>query len=370
MPLRGAARRADLSKSAACRLLNRKFVASPASRLLCAVCLLALAELAPAQQAVLPPDQFNPLGLAPLPPIPTVTPYGMALAQNDSAIEQAGLRRNTVAPTSVGVDANGMALAGPDATSSPDDDSFGAQMILKNQERLRSFVLTGGVSFVYTNNVALTRRAERHDVFGIVDAGLGWTRRLTSELEGNFAARASIFRYDRTTDLDFQNLGFGAGLSWTPGSLGGANIFARYDFTELLDRHGDQILMEHALTLGVQKNLALGRSHGFVLGISGTVAFSDPAAAQREQLGAFISYHLQLTRKWETDLLYRPALHFYTASDRIDLNQIVSWNLRYRFTDWADLNASFIYGLNRSDHSVFDYDVIMTGAALALSLRF
>jgi hypothetical protein len=293
----------------------------------------------------------------------------MALAQNSAAIDQARLYRDATAPRSTGVTADGMALPEAEPTAPP-DDSFGAQMILKNQERVRSFVLTGGASFAFTNNVALTRRAERHDVFAVVDAGIGWSRQINSELEGNFAAHASIFRYDRTPALDFENLGFGAGLTWAPRRLAGASVFARYEFTELLDHDGDQILMEHALSVGVQKSISLGRSHGFALGAYGTVAFADPEGAQREQIAAFLSYHLQLTRKWETTFLYRPAVHFYTDNGRTDFNQIISVALRYRFTEWADLNLSFSHGLNRSDESVFDYGVITSGAAITLGIRF
>ncbi|HEX8280036.1 MAG TPA: hypothetical protein VF551_01555 [Chthoniobacterales bacterium] len=326
--------------------------------------MLALPSMVAAQQSVVPPDQFT--GLAPL---PAVNAYGMPLAQNDAAIDQARLLRDATPPTNTGVNAYGTALPETEPTAS-EDDSFGAQMILKQQERVRSFVITGGASLAYTSNVALTRRGERHDVFAVVDAGIGWSKRLTNELETSIGAHVSIFRYNRTPDLDFENIGFSAGLGWTPRSMGGISFFGRYDFTELLDRGGGEILMEHALTVGVQKTIALGRSHGFSLGFSATAALSDPDAAQRQQIGAFISYHLQLTRKLETAVLFRPAVHFYSDSDRTDFNQIISWTLRYRITSWADVVASVSHGFNRSDRSVFDYDVLTSGAAVALSIRF
>jgi hypothetical protein len=367
MPLSGRGSRGKGVRQLAARLLlNRKTVASPASRLLGAACLLMLARTAAAQQSVTPPELF-----APLPPIPEVNAYGTLLAQSDAAIDQARLHRDAAAaPASApSVNAYGVALPEPEPATS-EDDSFGAQLILKNQERTRSFVVTGGASLAYTNNVALTRRAERHDVFGVVDAGITWARSIAQGVDANIGGHVSIFRYNRTPDLDFENLGFGAGLIWTPQNLRGLSFFGRYDFTELLDRGGDEILMEHALTLGVQKTLALGRSHGFAFGASGTVSFANPDAAQRQQIGAFLSYHLQLTRSLEARLLYRPAVHFYNDGGRTDFNQIVTLNVRYRITDWADFNASLSYGINRSDRSVFDYDVLTTGAAIALSLRF
>ncbi len=293
----------------------------------------------------------------------------MALAQNESAIEQARLYRQTTTPVSLGVDANGTAITETESTSS-DDDSFGAQQILKTQERQRSFTVTGNASFVYTDNVALTRRGEQDDVFGVIDAGINWSRQLSHNLEANVGFRASIFRYDKAQSLDFENLGFGMGLAWAPPGLGGISVFGRYDFTELLNRDGHQILMDHTLTLGVQKAVALGRSHGFTVGATAMFGLSDPSAAERSQLGAFIGYHLQLSRKLETDFLYRPAVHFYTAASRTDFNQILSWTMRYRFNEWADLNATFSYGVNRSDRTVFDYNVMTSGAGIGGSVRF
>jgi hypothetical protein len=328
--------------------------------------LLATTHLAHSQQALVRPEQFTGFAESAL---PAANANGMLLAQNESAIEQSRLYRQTTPQVRVGVDANGNALAETDEGDA-ENDSFGSQKIMKTQERPTTFVVTGGASLVYTDNVALTRRGAIDDVFAVVDAGITWSPKVGHHLEPFFGFRASIFRYDQAEDLDFQNLGFGVGVAWTPPSLRGISIFARYDFTELLNRDGDQILMDHTITLGIQKGIALGRSHGLAFGATAMFGISDPDSAQRSQLGAFISYRLQLTRKLETDFLFRPAVHFYTDSGRVDFNQILSWNLRYRFTDWAEVNATVSYGVNRSERSTFDYNVLTTGVGVGMSIRF
>ena len=328
--------------------------------------LCAATNLAMAQQAVVRAGERTHLRE---PAFAQVNANGMLLAQNDASIEQSRLYRHTTPRFGYGVDANGNALPEPEA-STVEDDSFGEQKILKDQARPTSFVVTGGASLVYTDNVALTRRGTIDDVFAIVDAGITWTPRVRRDLEPFVGFRASVFRYDKATDLDFYNLGFAAGVAWTPPSMRGVSVFARYDFTELLNRDSDQILMDHAITLGLQKSVALGRSHGFAFGATASFGISDPDSAQRSQIGAFFSYRLQLTRKLETDFLYRPAIHFYTDSGRADLNQILSWNLRYRFNDWAELNATVSYGLNRSERSAFDYNALTTGVGAGVTIRF
>ncbi|MDQ6621921.1 MAG: hypothetical protein M3Y86_00340 [Verrucomicrobiota bacterium] len=339
---------------------------SPFITFIAAVSLFVTIQFARAQQAATPPDQFLDGSIEPALP---VNSYGTALAQNEAAIEQARLYRNTEAPANPGVDANGSAIPETEPSTS-EDDSFGAQKFLKTQESVRRFVVTGNASVVYTDNVALTRRGTQSDVFGVVDAGVNWQPHLASGLEGTFGLHASVFRYDETRSLDFENFGLNAGVTWSPAKLPGMSFFARYDFTELLNRDGKQILMDHALTIGAQKAVALGRSHGFVFGATASVGLSDPSNAQRSQISAFGSYHLQLTRKLDTDILYRPAVHFYTESGRTDLNQILSWNLRYRLADWADLNATISYGTNISNHGAFDYDVFTNGAGIGLNVRF
>ena len=237
-----------------------------------------------------------------------------------SAIDQSRLLQSVpeTAPVSA-VDANGNSLG---ETTNLEDDSFGAQMILKDQERVRPFSLSGGSSLYYTSNVALTRRDALDDIFAVVNASGTWTRAVHPEVELQIGLQASAFRYNRESQLDFNDLGAGLGLSWAPQTWRGVGLFARYDFTELVDRHGNEILRDHQFSLGAQKVFALGRAHAFSLGALGSVGISTPAAAERNQVGIFAGYHLQLTRMLATDLLYRIAGQSYSESNRLDLNQV------------------------------------------------
>ncbi|MGI9089061.1 MAG: hypothetical protein ACR2HH_15175 [Chthoniobacterales bacterium] len=327
-------------------------MASPIVRFIFGACFLALIHTASAQQT----------------PAPYTDANGVLVAQNDAAIEQARLFQKPAAITnSNSVTADGMALG--DASPSS-DDSFGDQVILKSQPRPRFFTVTGDATIFYTDNVALTRRAEVDDSFFVAHAGGSWNPHIGRNLDAQFGATVSTFRYNDTSSLDFTNLGFGTGLFWSPESLRGIGIFARYDFIELLNRHSDEILQDHEFTLGAQKIFALGRSHAFTIGGTAMAGISNPRAAQRDQLGMFFAYQLQLTRSLDTELSYRPALHFYNSNGRVDLNQVVSWNLRYHLAPWAEANAFFSFGSNRSDRSVFDYDVVTTGFGVGLTAKF
>ncbi len=291
------------------------------------------------------------------------------LAQNTSVIDQARLFREANSPGTLRDDTNESALPASEDIAT-DDDSMGVQQILKEQEKRPTFVISVGVSEVFTNNVALTRNDERHDLFGVAEVGASWTPRLSPTVEVNAGAHASVFRYLRTPELNFENLGVGLGLGWTPEALRGVSLFGRYDLTQLLDADGDHILTDNVFTVGTQKVIVFSRSQSLSVGATGSLSFSDPISAQRHQASAFASYHVQIARDFGVDLLWRPAVHFYEELGRTDFNNILSLTLRYRISTFADVSGFASYGINRSETIAFDYDVLTTGAGVVLALRF
>ena len=284
-----------------------------------------------------------------------------------SSIEQSRLFQQTPTATNLAVNADGTALADGDESS---DDSFGTQVILKERERSRAFLLTGDTSVFYTSNAALTPDARIDDAFLVADAGLSWAPRLAPRVEAQFGLRASIFRYNRTSVLDFENLGAGAGLSWNPENFGGVGLFARYDFSQLLDKHSSKILSDHELSVGAQKSFALSRSDAINAGLVASAGVTDPHSAQRDQLGVLIGYHRDLCRGVDTDLTYRVALYRYNHDGRVDVNQVLSANLRYRFNVSLDAEIFLSFGDNRSNRSLYDYEVFTGGGGLGLHVRF
>lgn len=312
---------------------------------------------------------FFPLGQATAwAQTPLVALTAANLYAQNTQIEQARLFDRPPGTENVGVTADGTPL--PDTGATSDDDSFGAQQILKSQERAREFVLTGNAAVFYTNNVALTPHSTIDDAFFVATAGIAWNKALSSEVQMQIGAGASFFRYFDTTSLDFENLGGGIGFTWAPRNWNGIGMFARYDFAELLDTHSNEILQDHEFSLGLQKTFVLGRSHAVTLGVTGSAGISDPFAAQRDQVAGFIGYQVALTRQLQAEALFRAAGNFYNGDGRNDYNQILSIGLHYRVTNWAELNALFSWGLNRSSHSTFDYDVLNTGGGVGLTLRF
>jgi len=297
-----------------------------------------------------------------------MTPDGALVAQN-TAIEQSRISNPPGGTGATGMTADGTMLSSS-ASSGGEDDSFGAQQILKEQQRVREFVVSGDASVFYTNNVALTRRNTISDAFFVGNAGLSWYHNINSQLQIQIGGRASIFRYFDTSELDFENLGAGIGLSWTPQTPWGISMFARYDFTELLDKHSSELLQDHEFTVGAQKIWVFNRRHSLTLGVVGSTGISDPFAAQRDSVGGFAVYRLALTDRLDTELGYRLGGFFYNGGGRNDFNQILNLGLHYHFARWMEAGAFFSFTSNLSSVDAFKYGVINTGGGLAFTLWF
>ena len=254
--------------------------------------------------------------------------------------------------------------------SASSDDSFGEQVILERRVRDLPFVIAGDASIFYTNNAALSRNYKIEDTFVVGSAGISWTPRINPQLEAQLSGHASIFRYNSTSVLDFENLGVGAALFWTPEHCHNVSFFARYDLIELLDRHSDEILQDHEFTFGAQKIFPVGKTDSFTLGVIASAGIAIPASEQRQQLAIYGSYRWQLTKNLDAEASYRLAGYYYNHADRTDANQIVAANLRYHVSRCADLNAFVSFGNNRSDHGRFDYNAVTTGGGISLTFRF
>jgi hypothetical protein len=287
-------------------------------------------------------------------------------AQN-STIEQARLFEATHQPQQAEMTADGMALPG---SASSSDDSFGEQQILKIHQPLREWVVSGDAAFFFTSNAALTRNRTDSDAFVVANGEVNWNHAINNQLQIQAGAQASIFRYTDSSALDFENLDGGLGLAWTSDWLRGVVLLVRYDFIELLDKHSRELLRDNEFSVSAQKTFSLSRAHALVVGAIAAAGISDPFSAQRDQIGAFVSYRLALGRKLDADASYRISGFFYNGGGRDDVNQIFSAGLLYHLTSWADANALVSFGTNRSTRGSFEYNVFTTGAALGFTVRF
>jgi hypothetical protein len=305
----------------------------------------------------------------------TISPAGAATVTADGTLvpERALDQSRMLPPTggtpgSASVTPDGMEL--PQADEEVEDGTFGKQVVLKTQPRKREFFATGDVSLFGTSNAALAENSADTDVFVVGSAAFGWTHAINRELEFDVIGRAAIFRYDKRSDLDFDSFGGSVELTWSPDFTSGISFFGRYDATKLLQRGGDDLLTEHAFSVGAEKNVMLSRAQALTFQIVGGPGITDPHSAQRDLLGAGIGYHLRLSRTIDLDTGYRAATYFYDTNGRIDFNGVASLSLGYHLTSWTTLSIYGSFGQNRSNRAGFDYDTWVGGSGIGLAWQF
>ncbi|MGB8170202.1 MAG: hypothetical protein WCF18_22050 [Chthoniobacteraceae bacterium] len=252
------------------------------------------------------------------------------------------------------------------------DDAFGTQVFLKRQERAQPFTAFAEIGAFVTNNVALVKKDPQDDRFLVGTAGAAFSQRFAYNLRVDASARASAYRYDKISELDFQSVDLSAGIAWSPPTLRGAEVLVRYTFTDLTTaKDTREFYQNHAVLLGVQKVVPFSRAQAAYFGASAQWSFADPAPAGRDEYSVYAGYRAQLTRSVDADLFYRYARYVYREGNgRRDDNQTVSLALHYTPTPWLSFSATGFYGVNHSNQPAFDYEVGNVGVGLQMSLRF
>ncbi|MEP7015869.1 MAG: hypothetical protein ABI925_10550 [Verrucomicrobiota bacterium] len=262
----------------------------------------------------------------------------------------------------------------PDGMQLPTDEeadgSFGKQVVLNTQERPHEFVVTGDSSVFFTSNPALTEQGADGAVFFVGSAAVAWNHRISQDLQLQVGGRAALFRYDARSDLDFDSFGGGVGLTWSPAFSSGIVFFGGYDATKLLKRGGDDLLTEHAFTVGAAKVIVLSRSQALTFNLAGGLGITDPHSAQRDLIAAGVAYHLRLSRDLDLDAGYRGTVYFYDTRGRTDFNGLASLSLSYHFARWATVSAYGSFADNFSNRSGFDYRAWIGGTGITLSWQF
>ena len=260
----------------------------------------------------------------------------------------------------------------PRAPDAPGDSDLGVQSLLSAHESPRPWSLFADGGFVYTSNVALTNHNPRDDVFYVGEGGVSYDYTLSHDLSLSAALREQYFAYNHFDQLDFGALNFALALSYTARQLDDVVLSAQLGFTRLTHRglFDNEFYRNGSLALGAQKVYTLGRAQLFSAGVDIDLGLSLPHAAEREEFGASAGYVVQITRHLSAQVGYRAAFFLYPATGREDFNGSGSAGLTYAFTPWCSVGATLSGTVDRSSRTVFDYDVLNSGANVFFRLRF
>jgi hypothetical protein len=295
------------------------------------------------------------------------------LAQQAAQVRIEQSRQQVPLPGTIDLDGQRNAPDFPELTDAAQaDDAFGAQLILKREERPKYFTGFAEIGAFVTNNVALVNRGQENDAFLVASAGAAWARQIGRGFTLDARLSGSAYRYDRYRALDFQSIDAGAGVTWAPAHLGGVELLLRYAYTNLTSGDGgEEFYKNHAALLGAQKVVAISRAQAAYFGANAQWSWADPKESGRDEYVAYAGYRLAVTRAWMADLYYRYGYYVYREGDgRRDNNHTLALTLRYTPVEWASVSATSFAGFNRSNQDVYDYNVLNLGLGLQVAVRF
>ena len=278
----------------------------------------------------------------------------------------AGLRNEPTEDDATGSDSQ-------HAVASPNDPDLGEQAILKRSDRYQPFSFFVSAPVSYTSNVALSRRDEQSDVLFTPAFGFAYTPQITKTLFASVGVAQQFFYYDDFSALDFASFDLRAGLNYIVPAWHNLLLRADYDFNRLTssDDLGDEFFANHSLNFGAEVPFPIGRAQQVTVGVDLSFSIAaDPNPPARHDFGSFVGYSANLTRDLTVNAVGRVAVREYVEGDRTDVNFILSLGATYRFTKWLSASANTTASTNQSNQSVFDYDVVNVGGAVALALRF
>lgn len=248
-------------------------------------------------------------------------------------------------------------------------DDLGQQWVLSESSKPREITASVDLAGYHTSNVALTSNDAVSDQYFVGQLSLSWQRAVTDRVSFDIGVQQAFFRYNQFTELNFDSLNLGAGLTGQLPNLRNATWYARYNFNRLTaENFGSELYHSHSLVVGAQTVFQLSRADSFFVGVIAQINFTDPSDLERREYGVYAGYALVVTRSLIADAIYRAALYDY--SDRLDLNQTLSIALRWKPVDYLTVSAVASGTINRSDNSTFDYNLFNTGASITVGYQF
>ncbi|MCX5806347.1 MAG: hypothetical protein NT010_09830 [Proteobacteria bacterium] len=257
------------------------------------------------------------------------------------------------------------------APASPGDDALGQQYILKQKSEYEPFSVFGNLVWNWTSNVALTKNNPQDDNYIVTTGGVSYQPIIRPNLLGEITVVQQWFRYDKFTDMNFDSLNIGAGLSYAIPELSNLAVFSRYNYNRLTDADGTgEYFRNHTITFGFFKIFPLARTHYLYGGYSSQFGFSDPKIYQRDYHSAVGGYNIDITSKLSVDLSIRVSYIPYEEEGREDFNESVSLGITYKPKPWLILTFSSFAAFNQSKNGVFEYNVVNLAPNIGIKIKF
>ncbi|MEI7636690.1 MAG: hypothetical protein WCJ37_05250 [Syntrophus sp. (in: bacteria)] len=253
----------------------------------------------------------------------------------------------------------------------PMDEALGQQRILKRKPVYKPFSVFAESSFNATNNVALTRYNKVEDQYLLLTTGASYQPLLTSNLIGEVTVMEQWYRYKTYTELNFESMNLGGGLTYMVPAIPRLAVYGRYGYNRLTG--GDvnsELFQNHTFTFGLFRSFPLSRAHYLYGGASAQWGLSNYKDFERNIYAASMGYHLDMTEILSFDMSSRFSFVPYSRNDRRDTNETLYAGITLKPINYLYFQVFSSAGLNQSNQSSFYYDVLNFGGSAGIQFRF
>ena len=302
---------------------------------------------------------------------PEVSSDGIALA--NTAVSSGG--KEIVPPTSdsnaAGITPDGVALPGTEPEGMQADADLGEQWVMKKNQKTLPFNVFADATVFHTSNVALSHSLELSDWFLVTTVGASYSRPFANIWNLNLFVSDSFFRYNKFSELDFNSLNAGAGISVQVHRLWDTIWSLQYSVNILNGRSSvGQLFNGHSFNLGASKSIRFSSADSLIYGLGGALNIADPSSLNRADLGGFATYTVALTRHLSVGGTIRESMLKYTDGSRRDFSSSLALSGRYIVNKWFSLSATAAGTYNQSNEPVFEYKVFNFGLGLSGNIQF
>lgn len=306
------------------------------------------------------------------------------MVANEASAQSANQAQSTreLAPSSFPSTVPPSGVEGGNVPVAPGDTDLGEQQILKRTEEYQPFTISAGVPFYWTSNVALTKENEQSDFVVAPAAAAFYEPRITPNLYGLIDVREQLFYYDRFDEFNFGSFDVEAGLRYIVPEWHNLLLRLEYDYNRLTKKDTfSAFFQNHGFILNAEIPFRLSRAQQLSFGVDVNISAAaeetgqapPPAqtiSARRNEYENYLAYSAIITRNFFVNAVGRIVVRQYWEGGRTDVNEILALTANYRVNKYLTASTVGTFGLNQSNHSVFDYQVANVGGAVAFVVKF
>ena len=258
------------------------------------------------------------------------------------------------------------------APESSGDEDIGEQLILKEIPKDQPFRSWAEGSMFWTNNAANVSSGQVEDFFWGGRVGFGWQPRITKNWFADVEVSQGMYRYDKSSALDFETLRAMASILDVEPRLGNVVLFAGIGYDRVTnDTLSNDLLNSLSLRAGAQRTFLLDRKQSINVSLMGDWdLLTDFDPLFRHELNFDLTYRVKLLANLSVNLGYRMSYLHYQRVDRQDLLHLVSASVVYTPTEWMEIYANGNFAFNDSSLPFFDYNTGTVGGGLGMKIKY